>query len=84
MPSKHSGMFDEVVASLRERRTDQEKVCAGSVGGKHHLQDSCVHASSVSGKMNAMVWGKRCWFSNTQTSFPIPNMMHFVLSTTLE
>lgn len=36
------------------------------------------------GKMNAMIWGKRCWFSNPQTSFPLANIMHFVLSTTLE
>ncbi|XP_074532957.1 dihydrofolate reductase [Halichoeres trimaculatus] len=38
---------------------------------------------SKPGKMNLMVWGKVCWFSNPETLFPIPNNLHVVLSKTL-
>ncbi|XP_020482564.1 zgc:153031 [Labrus bergylta] len=34
-------------------------------------------------KMNLMVWGKLCWYSNPETLFPVANNLHVVLSTTL-
>lgn len=69
--------------------------CRGNGIGKHgrmpwsipsefkYFLDTVTRVSRP-GKMNAMIWGKRCWFANPQTSFPLPNIMHFVLSTTLE
>nr|XP_046250639.1 zgc:153031 [Scatophagus argus] len=36
------------------------------------------------GRMNMMVWGKRCWFSHPQSTFPLVNVLHMVLSTTLD
>lgn len=39
---------------------------------------------SVAGKMNMMVWGKLCWYSNPETMFPLANVLHVVLSTTLK
>ncbi|XP_041650861.1 zgc:153031 [Cheilinus undulatus] len=38
---------------------------------------------SKPGKMNLMVWGKLCWYSNPETLFPLANNLHVVLSTTL-
>uniref|UniRef100_A0A4W6EU18 dihydrofolate reductase n=1 Tax=Lates calcarifer TaxID=8187 RepID=A0A4W6EU18_LATCA len=38
---------------------------------------------SISGKMNLMVWGRLCWFSNPETMFPMANILHVVLSNTL-
>ncbi|XP_034541456.1 dihydrofolate reductase isoform X2 [Notolabrus celidotus] len=38
---------------------------------------------SKPGKMNLMVWGKLCWYSNPETLFPIANNLHVVLSKTL-
>ncbi|XP_068169945.1 zgc:153031 [Antennarius striatus] len=42
-----------------------------------------VSRVSRPGKMNLMVWGKQCWFSHPPTTFPLPNVMHVVLSTQL-
>uniref|UniRef100_A0A3Q3XFQ6 dihydrofolate reductase n=1 Tax=Mola mola TaxID=94237 RepID=A0A3Q3XFQ6_MOLML len=52
-------------------------VCAGFQYLKHFIM-------SVSGKMNLMVWGKRCWFAHPESTFPLANVMHVVLSTTLK
>nr|XP_057932462.1 zgc:153031 [Doryrhamphus excisus] len=38
---------------------------------------------SRAGKINMMVWGKLCWYSNPPTMFPMPNVLHVVLSQTL-
>ncbi|XP_026167297.1 dihydrofolate reductase [Mastacembelus armatus] len=38
---------------------------------------------STPGKMNMLIWGKLCWYSHPQTIFPLPNVLHVVLSTTL-
>lgn len=35
------------------------------------------------GKMNLMVWGKQCWVSHPDSTFPLPNILHAVLSKTL-
>lgn len=35
------------------------------------------------GKMNLMVWGKLCWYSHPESMFPLPNILHVVLSKTL-
>ncbi|XP_058501506.1 zgc:153031 [Solea solea] len=35
------------------------------------------------GKMNMMVWGKLCWFSHPESTFPLSNVLHVVLSSTL-
>ncbi|XP_068579157.1 zgc:153031 [Cebidichthys violaceus] len=44
------------------------------------------HVTGVSrpGKLNMMVWGKLCWYSVPKPDFPLPNVLHTVLSTTLE
>ncbi|XP_059190731.1 zgc:153031 [Centropristis striata] len=44
------------------------------------------HITGVSrpGKMNMLVWGRRCWFSHPEYTFPLANTLHAVLSTTLE
>nr|XP_040019033.1 zgc:153031 [Gasterosteus aculeatus aculeatus] len=44
------------------------------------------HVQGVSrpGKMNMMVWGKLCWYSVPKPDFPLPNVLHVVLSKTLE
>ncbi|XP_037307998.2 zgc:153031 [Pungitius pungitius] len=44
------------------------------------------HVQGVSrpGRMNIMVWGKLCWFSVPKPDFPLPNVLHAVLSTTLK
>lgn len=44
--------------------------------------DTVTHVSAP-GKMNLMVWGKKCWFSNPETFFPVANNLHVVLSRTL-
>lgn len=31
-----------------------------------------------------MVWGKTCWFAHPESTFPLPNTFHAVLSSTLE
>lgn len=36
------------------------------------------------GKMNMMVWGKQCWYSNPESLFPLSNVLHVVLSTKLK
>ncbi|CAJ1057136.1 dihydrofolate reductase isoform X1 [Xyrichtys novacula] len=38
---------------------------------------------SKPGKMNLLVWGKLCWYSNPETMFPVANNLHVVLSKTL-
>ncbi|KAM4618186.1 dihydrofolate reductase [Polymixia lowei] len=38
---------------------------------------------SQPGKMNLMVWGRLCWYSNSECMFPMPNVLHVVLSKTL-
>lgn len=38
----------------------------------------------ITGKMNVMVWGKRCWNSHPETTFPLANVLHVVLSKTLK
>nr|XP_019957670.1 PREDICTED: dihydrofolate reductase-like [Paralichthys olivaceus] len=38
---------------------------------------------SKPGKMNMMVWGKLCWLSHPETTFPLANTLHVVLSTKL-
>ncbi|XP_041795689.1 zgc:153031 isoform X1 [Chelmon rostratus] len=35
------------------------------------------------GKMNMIVWGKRCWQSRPEIPLPLPNVLHVVLSTKL-
>lgn len=35
------------------------------------------------GNMNMMVWGKQCWVSHPDSTFPLPNILHAVLSKTL-
>ncbi|XP_040024066.2 dihydrofolate reductase-like [Gasterosteus aculeatus] len=44
------------------------------------------HVQGVSrpAKMNMMVWGKLCWYSVPKPDFPLPNVLHVVLSKTLE
>ncbi|KAK9516956.1 hypothetical protein VZT92_024861 [Zoarces viviparus] len=44
------------------------------------------HVLGVSrpGKLNLMIWGKLCWYSVPKSDFPLPNVLHAVLSTTLE
>lgn len=42
-----------------------------------------VTSVSRPGKMNLMVWGKVCWYSNSTTMFPLPNILHVVLSKTM-
>ncbi|XP_068595810.1 zgc:153031 [Brachionichthys hirsutus] len=42
-----------------------------------------VSRVSRPGKMNLMVWGKDNWFSHPPATFPLPNVMHVVLSTQL-
>ncbi|XP_068459478.1 zgc:153031 [Clinocottus analis] len=44
------------------------------------------HVMGVSrpGKMNMMVWGKLCWYSVPKLDFPLPNVLHAVLSTTMK
>lgn len=39
---------------------------------------------SFTGKMNMMIWGKRCWFSHPENTFPLANVLHMVLSKTLK
>lgn len=39
---------------------------------------------SLPGKMNMMIWGKLCWYSHPENMFPLPNVLHVVLSTTLK
>ncbi|XP_045892994.1 zgc:153031 isoform X2 [Micropterus dolomieu] len=36
------------------------------------------------GKMNMMIWGKLCWYSHPENMFPLANILHVVLSTTLK
>ncbi|XP_031139304.1 dihydrofolate reductase isoform X1 [Sander lucioperca] len=43
-----------------------------------------VKRVSRPGKMNMMVWGKLCWYSLPKTTFPMANILHVVLSTTLD
>ncbi|KAG7244425.1 hypothetical protein INR49_030122 [Caranx melampygus] len=38
---------------------------------------------SVSGSMNMMIWGRLCWYSQPENILPLPNVLHVVLSTTL-
>ncbi|XP_028264062.1 dihydrofolate reductase [Parambassis ranga] len=42
-----------------------------------------VTSVSRPGKMNLMVWGKLCWYSHPESMFPLPNILHVVLSKTL-
>ncbi|XP_031720583.1 dihydrofolate reductase [Anarrhichthys ocellatus] len=44
------------------------------------------HVLGVSrpGKLNLMVWGKLCWYSVPKSDFPLANVLHAVLSTTME
>ncbi|AWP08770.1 putative dihydrofolate reductase-like [Scophthalmus maximus] len=44
---------------------------------------STVSRVSRPGKMNLMVWGKLCWFSQPKTMFPLENTLHVVLSTSM-
>ncbi|KAK2842010.1 hypothetical protein Q5P01_012210 [Channa striata] len=38
---------------------------------------------SSPGKMNLMIWGRLCWYSHPHDLFPMDNVLHVVLSTTL-
>ncbi|KAI3371539.1 hypothetical protein L3Q82_024121 [Scortum barcoo] len=42
-----------------------------------------VTGVSRPGKMNMVVWGKLCWYSNPGNMFPVANVLHVVLSRTL-
>lgn len=42
-----------------------------------------VSTVSRPGKMNMIVWGRLCWYSNPESMFPLPNVLHVVLSTTM-
>ncbi|XP_071379799.1 dihydrofolate reductase-like [Centroberyx affinis] len=44
---------------------------------------SNVTGVSRPGKMNMLVWGKLCWYSNPDCLFPMANTLHVVLSKTL-
>ncbi|KAM6936847.1 dihydrofolate reductase-like [Xenentodon cancila] len=35
------------------------------------------------GNMNLLVWGRRCWISHPENTFPLANSLHAVLSKTL-
>ncbi|XP_071360616.1 dihydrofolate reductase [Trachinotus anak] len=35
------------------------------------------------GKMNMVIWGKLCWYSHPEEVFPLANVLHMVLSTSL-
>ncbi|XP_037623122.1 dihydrofolate reductase-like [Sebastes umbrosus] len=50
------------------------------------FQNFMNHVTRVSrpGKMNLMVWGKLCWFSNPKKNFPVANTLHAVLSNTMD
>ncbi|XP_069561340.1 dihydrofolate reductase [Brachyistius frenatus] len=39
---------------------------------------------SKPGKMNLLIWGKRCWYSHPESMFPLANTLQVVLSTTLD
>lgn len=39
---------------------------------------------SEPGKMNMLIWGKKCWYSNPEDMFPLPNTLHVILTNTLE
>ncbi|KAI4825066.1 hypothetical protein KUCAC02_020765 [Chaenocephalus aceratus] len=43
-----------------------------------------VTTVSRPGKFNMIVWGKTCWFSHPESTFPLPNTFHAVLSLTLD
>lgn len=47
------------------------------------FMDSVTRVSKP-GKKNLMVWGKLCWYSQPQNTFPLTNVLHVVLSKTLE
>ncbi|XP_062316968.1 zgc:153031 [Osmerus eperlanus] len=38
---------------------------------------------SRAGKINLLIWGKTCWYSNPESLFPMSNVVHVVLSKTL-
>uniref|UniRef100_A0A3P8SW06 dihydrofolate reductase n=1 Tax=Amphiprion percula TaxID=161767 RepID=A0A3P8SW06_AMPPE len=42
-----------------------------------------VSTVSRPGRMNLMIWGRLCWDSHPEGMFPLPNILHVVLSTTL-
>ncbi|CAF98259.1 unnamed protein product [Tetraodon nigroviridis] len=44
---------------------------------------STITRVSRPGKMNMIIWGKQCWISHPESTFPLPNVLHTVLSTTL-
>ncbi|XP_004570854.1 dihydrofolate reductase [Maylandia zebra] len=43
-----------------------------------------VKTVSRPGRMNFMVWGRLCWNSHPESLFPLPNILHVVLSKTLD
>ncbi|XP_072291259.1 dihydrofolate reductase [Eucyclogobius newberryi] len=43
-----------------------------------------VTAVAKPGKINMLIWGKLCWYSNPEEIFPLANTLHVVLSNTLE
>uniref|UniRef100_A0A3Q0RFK0 dihydrofolate reductase n=1 Tax=Amphilophus citrinellus TaxID=61819 RepID=A0A3Q0RFK0_AMPCI len=38
----------------------------------------------VTGRMNLMIWGRLCWNSFPESDFPLANILHVVLSKTLD
>lgn len=46
------------------------------------FMDSVTRVSRP-GKTNMLIWGRACWFSNPENMFPMPNVVHVVLSKTL-
>uniref|UniRef100_A0A665UUC1 dihydrofolate reductase n=1 Tax=Echeneis naucrates TaxID=173247 RepID=A0A665UUC1_ECHNA len=38
---------------------------------------------SISGKMNLLLWGRVTWYAHPESTFPLPNALHAVLSNTL-
>lgn len=42
-----------------------------------------VATVSRPGRMNMMIWGRLCWYSEPENVFPLPNVLHVVLSKTM-
>lgn len=54
-------------------------------GEKNLCENECenIFIPSVVGNMNLLIWGRLCWISHPESTLPLPNSLHVVLSTTL-
>ncbi|XP_056908121.1 zgc:153031 isoform X2 [Takifugu flavidus] len=72
-----------IAAVCNNRGIGKDNQMPWSIPAEFQYFLNTVTRVSRPGNMNMMVWGKQCWVSHPDSTFPLPNILHAVLSKTL-